>query len=76
MNAKSASAPDGRWHGPVDRTGPTDDERIEDVTPLPPPEHLVRFFPIRGTVAETLITRARRSIKAIIRRARTTGCSS
>ncbi|HRI18815.1 MAG TPA: 3-deoxy-7-phosphoheptulonate synthase, partial [Burkholderiaceae bacterium] len=64
MNAKTPNA-EAR-HGLVDRTGPTDDERIEDVTPLPPPEHLVRFFPIRGTAAETVITRARRSIKSIM----------
>ena len=44
-----------------ERTSQTDDQRIEDVTPLPPPEHLIRFFPIAGTPVETLIaeTRAR-----------------
>ena len=66
MNAKTAPHAADARHGPVDRTGATDDERIEDVTPLPPPEHLVRFFPIRGTVAENVITQARRSIKAIM----------
>ncbi len=65
MNAKSSSTADG-WYAPVDKTGPTDDERIQDVTPLPPPEHLVRFFPICGTSAETLITRARHNIKQIM----------
>ena len=25
------------------------------MTPLPPPEHLIRFFPIAGTPVETLI---------------------
>ena len=34
---------------PADRTSLTDDERIERITPLPPPEHLIRFFPIQGT---------------------------
>jgi 3-deoxy-7-phosphoheptulonate synthase len=34
---------------PADRTSQTDDERIKDITVLPPPEHLIRFFPIRGT---------------------------
>ncbi|MBK6864708.1 MAG: 3-deoxy-7-phosphoheptulonate synthase [Ideonella sp.] len=66
MNAKSSHNPGDAWHAPVDKTGPTDDERIEDITPLPPPEHLVRFFPIRGTVAETVITHARRAIKQIM----------
>jgi 3-deoxy-7-phosphoheptulonate synthase len=65
MNAKSSSPAEG-WHAPVDKTGPTDDERISEVTPLPPPEHLVRFFPIRGTSAERLITRARHNIKQIM----------
>jgi len=65
MTAKSSSPTDA-WHASLDKTGPTDDERIQDVTPLPPPEHLVRFFPIVGTSAETLITRARHAIKQIM----------
>ncbi|HEY8972676.1 MAG TPA: 3-deoxy-7-phosphoheptulonate synthase, partial [Burkholderiaceae bacterium] len=36
-----------------ERTSDTDDQRIRDVTPLPPPEHLIRFFPIAGTPVET-----------------------
>jgi 3-deoxy-7-phosphoheptulonate synthase len=65
MNNKSSSAADG-WTAPIDKTGPTDDERIEEVRPLPPPEHLLRFFPIRGTPVETLITNTRQTIKHII----------
>lgn len=65
MNAKSASAPEG-WYAPVDKTGQTDDERIQDVTPLPPPEHLVRFFPIRGTAAEGMITETRQRVRNIL----------
>jgi 3-deoxy-7-phosphoheptulonate synthase len=65
MNAQATSAAEG-WTAPADRTGQTDDERIRNVTPLPPPEHLVRFFPIRGTQAETLIADTRQSIKNII----------
>ena len=38
-----------------DRTSQTDDERIKDITVLPPPEHLIRFFPIHGTKVESLI---------------------
>ena len=34
---------------PADKTSLTDDERIENIVPLPPPEHLIRFFPIQGT---------------------------
>jgi 3-deoxy-7-phosphoheptulonate synthase len=49
-----------------DRTSQTDDERIKDITVLPPPEHLIRFFPIQGTAAETLISNTRRSIQGIM----------
>jgi 3-deoxy-7-phosphoheptulonate synthase len=64
----SASAT-GDWYGhtrPADRTSQTDDERIKDITVLPPPEHLIRFFPIHGSAVETLITDTRRSIKNIM----------
>ena len=33
---------------PTDRTSLTDDERIENIVPLPPPEHLIRFFRSRA----------------------------
>ena len=51
---------------PVDKTSLTDDERIKDITVLPPPEHLIRFFPIRGTAVEELITETRRNIHNIM----------
>jgi 3-deoxy-7-phosphoheptulonate synthase len=51
---------------PTDRTSLTDDERIGNVVPLPPPEHLIRFFPIQGTPVETLIAETRRRVKAIL----------
>ena len=51
---------------PVDKTSETDDERIKDITVLPPPEHLIRFFPIRGTAVEHLITETRRNIHNIM----------
>ncbi len=65
MNAKTASGTDA-WYPPVDKTSQTDDERIQDVTPLPPPEHLIRFFPIRGTAVESLIGETRQSIRNIM----------
>ncbi len=49
-----------------DRTSKTDDERIKDITVLPPPEHLIRFFPIIGTPIETLIRQTRRNVKRIM----------
>ncbi len=71
MNAKSqhpyGSAQEAeRWYSPQDKTSQTDDERILDITPLPPPEHLIRFFPIRGTAMEQLVVGTRQRIRRII----------
>ncbi len=49
-----------------EKTSETDDQRIEEVTPLPPPEHLIRFFPIAGTPVETLIGDTRRHVRRIL----------
>jgi len=65
MNAMHANAPEG-WAPPADRTSQTDDERIEEVVPLPPPEHLIRFFPVRGTPVEELVAGTRRRIRDIM----------
>jgi 3-deoxy-7-phosphoheptulonate synthase len=51
---------------PADKTSLTDDERIENIVPLPPPEHLIRFFPIQGTPVEALITDTRRKVRDIL----------
>ncbi|MBK7050295.1 MAG: 3-deoxy-7-phosphoheptulonate synthase [Rhodoferax sp.] len=50
----------------MDRTSQTDDERIKGITVLPPPEHLIRFFPIRGTAIESLISATRRNVHNIM----------
>jgi 3-deoxy-7-phosphoheptulonate synthase len=65
MTSKSASTPVDGWHAP-DKTSQTDDERIVDVTPLPPPEHLIRFFPVRGTPVEALVSETRQRIRRIM----------
>ncbi len=66
MTAQSNTASD-TWHArPVDKTSETDDERIKDITVLPPPEHLIRFFPIHGTHVERLITDTRKAIHNIM----------
>ena len=49
-----------------DRTSQTDDERIKAINVLPPPEHLIRFFPICGTQVEHLITDTRRNIQNVM----------
>jgi 3-deoxy-7-phosphoheptulonate synthase len=51
---------------PGDKTSLTDDERIENIVPLPPPENLIRFFPIQGTAAEKLIASTRRKVREIL----------
>jgi 3-deoxy-7-phosphoheptulonate synthase len=70
MSPKTA-APHNAWaqasttHA-IDRTGQTDNERIKDITVLPPPEHLVRFFPIQGTPVESMISATRGNIHNIM----------
>ncbi len=71
MKQASASSTDAdTWYPPgtqpIDRTSQTDDERIKDITVLPPPEHLIRFFPIRGTATEQLIDGTRKRIHNIM----------
>jgi len=67
MNANAAPlacAPAGV--APHARTSETDDARIRDISVLPPPEHLIRFFPIRGTKVEALIAHTRHAIRDIL----------
>ena len=54
------------WYSVVDKTSDTDDQRIHNITVLPPPEHLIRFFPISGTPTEALISKTRKKIRDII----------
>ena len=65
VSPSSSLSSDG-WYASVDKTSQTDDERIKDITVLPPPEHLIRFFPIRGTAVESLITQTRQNVHNII----------
>ena len=51
---------------PPDRTSLTDDARVEQVQLLPPPEHLIRFFPIQGTPVEALVAATRERVRAIL----------
>jgi len=66
MNTKATQSSDAWYQRPVDKTSQTDDQRIKDITVLPPPEHLIRFFPISGTPVESLITGTRRAIHNIM----------
>ena len=66
MNALNVSTSDAWYRSSADKTGQTDDERIKDITVLPPPEHLIRFFPIQGTPVEALVSGTRQTIKNIL----------
>jgi 3-deoxy-7-phosphoheptulonate synthase len=59
------SASEG-WYAQAERTSQTDDQRIKDVTPLPPPEHLIKFFPIAGTPVERLVGETRQRVRDIL----------
>ena len=54
------------WQAPTDRTSQTDNERIREITVLPPPEHLIRFFPIINTPVEQLVATSRERIRQIM----------
>ena len=62
----SASTDGGHSYTLSEKTSQTDDQRIQEVTPLPPPEHLIRFFPIAGTAIETLVGDTRRHVREIL----------
>ncbi|GAP35058.1 3-deoxy-7-phosphoheptulonate synthase [Piscinibacter sakaiensis] len=67
MAPKSTPTASEPWYARHhEKTSRTDDERIKDVTPLPPPEHLIRFFPISGTPVEQLVAGTREHIRRII----------
>jgi 3-deoxy-7-phosphoheptulonate synthase len=53
-------------YGLTEKTSDIDDQRIRDIVPLPPPEHLIRFFPIAGTAVEKLVGSTRESIRKIM----------
>jgi 3-deoxy-7-phosphoheptulonate synthase len=67
VTSKNPPVASAAWqHNPSDKTSQTDDARIKDITVLPPPEHLIRFFPIAGTPVEELITSTRKNIQRIM----------
>lgn len=66
MTTSKPSASAESWIASTERTSQTDDQRIKDVMPLPPPEHLIRFFPIAGTPVETLVGNTRAAIRKIM----------
>lgn len=49
-----------------DRTSHTDDEHVADLVLLPPPEHLIRFFPIENSPVEELVAGTRARIRRML----------
>ena len=68
MTSQSNPPTSEGWYAHTERTSQTDDQRVENVTPLPSPEHLIRFFPIAGTPVERLIGDTRTAIRNIMQR--------
>jgi len=64
--ATSTANPAASWYNQVEKTSQTDNERIKDINVLPPPEHLIRFFPIAATPVESLISSTRGHIRSMI----------
>ncbi len=52
---------------PPDPTARTDDERVAQMVLLPPPEDLIRFFPISGTAVERHVLDSRAAVRSIVR---------
>ncbi len=68
MTKSKSTSPGESAYANGERTSRTDDLRIENVMPLPPPEHLIRFFPIAGTPVEQQIATTRERVRRIMRR--------
>ena len=68
MSPRSTAVTEEPWVASTERTSQTDDQRIKGVMPLPPPEHLIRFFPIAGTPVEALVGETRHAIRRIMQR--------
>lgn len=67
MNQNSKQYAESYWRGPTDKTSQTDNARIKEITVLPPPEHLIRFFPIHNTPIEQHVGASRTNIRNIMR---------
>ncbi len=63
---RQAPPPAGAHQASVEKTSATDDERVEDVRPLPAPQAFIRRMPIAGSAVEGLITRTRRAVHRIL----------
>jgi 3-deoxy-7-phosphoheptulonate synthase len=51
---------------PTEKTSKVDDERVVAVEPLPPPEQLIRFFPVAGGPIEGFVAASRDRVRRIV----------
>jgi len=51
---------------PTEKTSKVDDERVVAVEPLPPPEQLIRFFPVAGGPIEGFVEASRDQVRRIV----------
>ena len=66
MPQRHATTATEDWYAHTEKTSRIDDQRIKQVTPLPPPEHLIKFFPIAGTPVERLVGDTRQAVRRIM----------
>jgi 3-deoxy-7-phosphoheptulonate synthase len=50
----------------TEKTSKVDDERVVAVEPLPPPEQLIRFFPVAGGPIEGFVAASRDQVRRIV----------
>jgi hypothetical protein len=62
-----------RANDPTEKTRKVDDERVVAVEPLPPPEQLIRFFPVAGGPIEGFVASSRDQVRRSCT-VSTTGC--
>ena len=55
-----------RANDPTEKTSKVDDERVVAVEPLPPPEQLIRFFPVAGGPIEGFVASSRDQVRRIV----------
>jgi 3-deoxy-7-phosphoheptulonate synthase len=51
---------------PTEKTSKVDDERVVAVEPLPPPEQLIRFFPVAGGPIEGFVAASRDRVRRVV----------
>jgi 3-deoxy-7-phosphoheptulonate synthase len=66
MHGPPTPPPTVRATDPTEKTSKVDDERVVAVEPLPPPEQLIRFFPVAGGPIEGFVATSRDRVRRIV----------